>query len=341
MDLTPEKRQYFCNIASKYDLTIEDVSAILHGEHSQHSTDLRFQIMMEAVKDVDETFFCMVWKGEPVPNPIESVKYYDYVGQILEGISLRLTYTGYALQMFLSNPTIADEDFYEYLLEKHPNAGFIHIVSPDCNVMETVCKHHNRPIIYVNYPANTDMSDKYLIDIDHRNIAETVLLHLTRLGHQHIAIITGIMDHQTAIDRVNSYKHSARKLGITLNKDLIAESNWREEGGYQVAIELMEKDPRPTAIIASNDRMAIGVIKAIKDLGLRVPQDVSVVGYDDITSATSIQPNLTTVRLPMTRIGRESAGYLIALLEGGNPYPQHYTLPLELIIRDSTGPASG
>ena len=113
--------------------------------------------------------------------------------------------------------------------------------------------------------------------------------------------------------------------------------NWRKYKAQSATKQLLSLDNSPTAIMVANDLMAIGVIESIKDVSLRVPQDISVVGFDDIASAVQNDPPLTTARIPMTQLGREMGEYMIALLEGDTPSPQHRYLPLEFIIRDSTG----
>ena len=118
----------------------------------------------------------------------------------------------------------------------------------------------------------------------------------------------------------------------------MAEGNFHQPLGYACANTLLARFPRPTAIFASNDVSATGVMEAVRDAGLRIPDDVSVVGFDDIPAASQVHPPLSTVRQPLAAMGRTAADTLLALIAGRAVSPQRRELPTELVVRRSSGP---
>lgn len=166
--------------------------------------------------------------------------------------------------------------------------------------------------------------------------------YLFGLGHERIALIKGPPDHMSSELRFVGYRQALEKHGQSIDDDLIVSGDFTYVSGMRAAKKLLELDIPPTAIFAENDDMAAGAIAAAHQAGLRIPQDVSIVGFDDTANAASIWPPLTTIRQPI----REMASTAIEMLErvvrgeGANPSGVHgkQTLEYELIIRDSAGP---
>ena len=155
--------------------------------------------------------------------------------------------------------------------------------------------------------------------------------HLIGLGHTEIGIIAGPRDLTVSKVRLDAFRQAA---GVEIGDDRVVVGDFDRDGGRRAALELMRREPTLTAIIGLNDLMAAGALTALTDdLGLRVPDDVSVVGFDDISVATDVRPRLTTVRLPLEQIG-EVAVQLI--LEPSQTGPRTVRLPAQLVVRDST-----
>jgi LacI family transcriptional regulator len=160
--------------------------------------------------------------------------------------------------------------------------------------------------------------------------------HLLDLGHARIGIITGPMGVATSEDRVEGYKGALSERGIAPNPDLVREGDYRERSGYDGAMELIRLSDPPTAIFACNDLMAVGALHALEESQLRVPDDVSVVGYDDITVASVARPRLTTVAQPKYEMGAIACRMLIDRLRApGSPY-QTVLLRPQLVLRESS-----
>lgn len=161
--------------------------------------------------------------------------------------------------------------------------------------------------------------------------------HLIRLGHRRIAILSGPMTSTSIQDRMRGYRRALKEHGLSLPKDWVLHGDLRPASALQLAERLLTARRQPTAILAANDQMAIATIRAAHHLGLRVPEDLSVVGFDNIELASYMSPALTTMGLPLYRMGVAAAETAIRLLAGTPGNEEAWFTP-ELIVRESTGP---
>jgi LacI family transcriptional regulator len=166
--------------------------------------------------------------------------------------------------------------------------------------------------------------------------------HLAKLGHRRVGYITGPRELTTARDRLTGYRRAVSDHGLVASPTLLRAGDFGEQSGHRAAESLLHEAPRPTAIVAGNDRMAIGVLAAAADLGLRVPGDLSVIGFDDIPLVSYVRPALTTISLPAYEMGAAAMRLLLDLLQdkdnGATAADQTVRLPVRLVVRDSTAP---
>jgi DNA-binding LacI/PurR family transcriptional regulator len=177
------------------------------------------------------------------------------------------------------------------------------------------------------------------ITLDHVKAAELALCHLLELGHRRIACIRGQSFSADSSDRWNSIRKVAARLGINIPPELtvqIATDDPSPQQGYCLTKALLQRGRNFTAIFAYNDVSAIGAIRAIREAGLRVPEDVSVIGFDDIRDAAYHVPSLTTVRQPLRKMGEIAAQILMDRIEGREDYPSEVAIQPEFVIREST-----
>ena len=177
--------------------------------------------------------------------------------------------------------------------------------------------------------------------IDHRQAAVLALTHLRELGHEKIAFMRGSKLSSDSEDRWNAICEVAAKMGIRIRQELIVELEGDDPTpklGYPFAKQLLQRKQPFTALFAYNDISAIGSICAFQEAGRRVPEDISVIGFDDIQSAAFITPPLTTVRQPLIRMGEIAAETLLGEIEGRVKYVPEIAIEPELVIRKSTGP---
>lgn len=174
-----------------------------------------------------------------------------------------------------------------------------------------------------------------VVNDDSYSGAYEAVKYLIKLGHKNIAHITGDMFQLTAIRRFEGYKKALCDEGISINNKYIARGDYTQESGYKAAYKLLSKNDRPSAIFSANDSMAIGVLKAANELNIRIPEDLSIIGYDDIEIASYIHPSLTTVRLSLFQMASMAANTLIKSNEDGADYYANINIPVDLVIRDS------
>lgn len=165
--------------------------------------------------------------------------------------------------------------------------------------------------------------------------------HLLALGHRRIAAITGPHGWVATVDRLDGYQAALAGAGVLPAPELVAKGNFTTESGYAAASALLSLAEPPTAIFAFNDEMAYGAMKAVRERGLRLPEDLSIVGFDDLEKAAIVVPALTTVRQPLAEMGRMAVSLLTRLLDRQRVEALRVELGTKLIVRDSTAPPRG
>jgi DNA-binding LacI/PurR family transcriptional regulator len=178
--------------------------------------------------------------------------------------------------------------------------------------------------------------------LDYKRAARLALQHLLAGNHKNVAYLRGRPTSADAEDRWRAVCEAGVELGIPIRSEMVLQLDPQQppiQQGYQLTRDLLARGNPFTAIFAYNDIVAIGVIRALRDANLRVPDDVSVVGFDDIRGATYLVPSITTVRQPLHKMGEIAAETLVARIEGKNDFPEEIRIEPEFIVRESTGPA--
>lgn len=160
--------------------------------------------------------------------------------------------------------------------------------------------------------------------------------HLIELGHERIAAITGRADMMCSFARVDGYRSAMSSAGLEVDERFVRFGNFEVDGGREIALELLALDDRPTAIFAGSDLQALGVIDAARTLGLRVPRDLSIVGYDDLPLAEWSSPALTTIHQPLTEMAKEAARLVVRMSVGPLEKIPRIDLATHLVVREST-----
>lgn len=182
------------------------------------------------------------------------------------------------------------------------------------------------------------------IVLDHKRAVHMALEHLKNLGHEDIAFIRGQTLSSDSSDRWNAICEVAQELNIRVRPELTVQLEGTDSTpgiGYPFAKQLLARKRPFTALFAYNDISAIGSMWAFHEAGLRVPEDISVVGFDDIPGAAFANPGLTTVRQPLLRMGQIAAQTVVDLIEGRNDYVPEIAIEPEFVVRESSGPAPG
>ncbi len=190
------------------------------------------------------------------------------------------------------------------------------------------------PIVFLDTGAvGPGISD---ISLDYDSGVDQAIDHLTSLGHRKIAFVSGPVNLASARTRQAAFLASLRRKNLECPDEFIRPGNHRFDGGYAAMLEILKMPVRPTAVLASNDLMAIGIMGAVYAAGLRVPQDISVVGFDDIALSSYVPPPLTTIRLSRVEIAEFAFNSLYAASQGGESQGVTHIVRAELVIRQST-----
>jgi DNA-binding LacI/PurR family transcriptional regulator len=172
--------------------------------------------------------------------------------------------------------------------------------------------------------------------LDNTRTGAMVAEHLLDLGHQQLAHICGPLDLRLSLERLGSFQEAIRGRGLEPLPHAVGDAAWSCASGHAAMRELLEHDPAPTAVFASNDRLAIGAMRAAVEYGLRIPQDMSIVGVDDIELAAFQTPPLTTVRQSLTDVATLATKILLDLVQGHAPEETRVVFEPELVVRQST-----
>jgi LacI family transcriptional regulator len=222
-----------------------------------------------------------------------------------------------------------------FILERNVDGLIIAGKVPD-TLIHSINKY-SLPTTFVDFFPSFNFKCSSVL-IDNVNGGMKATEHLINLGHKNIAFIGGDIEHPSIRDRFDGYKKALKKAGIVFNKDLciIDEVYTGKENGCNAAKKLLAKKKKITAIFTCNDAMAIGTIQCLKSLGYKIPEDISLVGFDDVDVAKSLSPPLTTIRVPKKDLGIEAIKLLHHQLKNLNVKNKHKTVPVELIVRGST-----
>ncbi len=198
-----------------------------------------------------------------------------------------------------------------------------------------------RGIRYVSTYVHHPDSPHPTIGFDNRRAMGRAVAYLHDLGHRRFAMIAGIaQDNDRATERIEAARAALQHRGLTLDPSRLLERRYAIAAGREAARKLLAATPRPTAIVCGNDILAIGALLEAQALGLEVPGEVSIVGFDDLALAQEIPPGLTTVHAPLEEMGQLTADYLLAAASEEDA-PRHIELPADLVVRGSSGPAPG
>jgi DNA-binding LacI/PurR family transcriptional regulator len=253
-----------------------------------------------------------------------------YGAMVISGIEQYLRQHGF---FFLTVAHPHDEkllETYSHLLLERGVEGFITVDAPLAQPM---------PLPVVAVAGHRRLEGVTNIVLDYRRAAQLALKHLVELGHSEIALMKGPSDSSDSVDRWKAVCDVSRELGIQVRSDLTVQIEGEAgtpELGYPFTRQLLAGNRCFSALLAFNDSSAIGAIRAIHEAGLRVPEDISVVGFDDIQPAAYSNPTLTTIRQPLQKMGEIAARTLLSRIDDPERYLPELLIEPELIVRKST-----
>lgn len=256
----------------------------------------------------------------------------EFFSEIIRGIDVAARRAGYHILVSGSHSDV--REMLEVLETMHGRVDGLIVMAPDVPL----------PSLRERLPAdlqlvllNSATGGFDAITIDNYGGARTMMQHLAELGHGSVAFIKGPAQNDDARERLRGFRHAMRPHGVAALRALEFAGDFTEESGYEAAKLVARQRPRPTAIFAANDAMAIGALSALADLGIDVPRRMSVAGFDDIPIARYVAPPLTTIRVDIAELGRRAFALLLAALEHPARKEQRQEcIATSLVIRSST-----
>jgi len=257
--------------------------------------------------------------------------------QVIIGFEKEARKAGYFCMLGSTERNLADEPEYIRLLSQYHVDGFF-FARPSA-------EEDNRHLIALLREGIPLVTTAYylpgepmrVVDIDNLDGAYQATAHLIELGHNRIATITGPPTWKSVQDRLVGYQRALQMAGLSFEPRLVAEGDWSPQSGYWAMRELLERGVAFTALFAQNDRMAIGAMRALREAGRRVPDDMAIIGYDGIPMSEFTSPPLSTVVQPMQEVGRLAARMLIETIEEPSTPPREILLRARLVCRGTCG----
>lgn len=257
----------------------------------------------------------------------------DYtLASVIEGAELEARQHGY----FLLSSSAANPEAFQELVEElvgHRRVDGLIIINPYVDERYQSVPE-NFPVVFVGARAR----DKSFcsVSLDDEKAAYDATRHLLELGHRKIAMVTGPMAEDCCTDRSNGYTRALEAAGLPVDWGLIIEGDWSATSGQDALLALAEEGNLPSAIFAQNDRMALGVLHTARDMGLKIPEQLAVIGVDDMPLSSYFDPPLTTMHQDMPRIGQEATRMLVKSIDKSIEPCTQMKLPAQLIVRQST-----
>ena len=263
--------------------------------------------------------------------------HYPYFSYLLAGVAEALYEEDMRLVLC---PTMHEHEREVTLLERlmHGTTDGAVIILPEesSDELELLLNHGYR---FVVIDPLLPLNDRIpAVSAAHSAGADQAMKHLLSLGHRRIGAITGPAGWKATEDQRRGYYSGLAGAGIAPDPELEVEANFEVAGGATAAAQLLELDDPPTAIFAFNDNMAIGAMQTARARGVRVPDELSIVGFDDLEEAGIVTPALTTIRQPLAEMGRIAVSLLLRLLDNQSIEALHVELATRLIVRESTAP---
>ncbi len=257
----------------------------------------------------------------------------DYTfAQIIEGAEREARQHGYFL---VSSSAATADDFDELCNELvgHSRVDGLMVINPFADDRH---RHlpKNFPLVFVGGVSNTPSIGS--VSLDDEKAGYDATRHLLSLGRTRLAMVTGPMREDCSRDRTEGYARALREAGLPVDYGMIIEGDWSATSGQDALFALGELGRLPDAIFAQNDRMALGVLHAARDMGIAVPRQLAVIGVDDMPLSSHFDPPLSTMQQDMVRIGQEAARMLVSAIDARPDALRHIKLTAKLIVRQST-----
>ncbi len=271
--------------------------------------------------------------GLVIPRAVQFLFTDPYYPRLVQGIAQACNTHDYILSLFLFHTEDEEQKLSARVMHNRLVDGIIVSASPINDPLIQQLMENELPFVMIGRPGSP--APISFVDVDNIAGAYSAVSHLIRLGYQRIATITGPINTAVGLDRQHGYLNALNERGQSIDKSLIVEGDFTEMSGYVAMQRLLLC--KPDAVFVASDTMALGALRALRNAGIVVPDEMAVIGFDDLPSAAISDPPLTTIRQPIRRIGAQAVVTLIDVLKNGAEPPRCTVMPTELVIRSSCG----
>lgn len=258
----------------------------------------------------------------------------QYMGEIIRAIDDTLAANQYELMLFTTHRRKTKESIYINMMARGLTDGLLIVLPRDPGAYLWTLRQRGVPYVLIDQ-AGVDEEDLSVTSANYEG-GYRATQHLIELGHRRIGIISGWMESISARDRLDGYRQALNDHNIPTDENLEFEGDYLQPSGFHGTNCFLDLPQPPTAIFASNDISAMGVLDAVRIRGLSVPDDMSVVGFDDIPMANLSIPKLTTIKQPLTEMGQQAANMLLKQIRKTDEELSSVVLPTTLVIRETT-----
>ena len=329
------------DVAAQAGVSIKTVSRVMNNEPGVHPQTREQVIKVVAALKYRPKLSARSLAG--ARSFLIGLLYYDpsaaFVGGVQQGATLRCREAGYHLVVESLHDDAPDlQQQVDRMVSALRPDGMI-LTPPLCDNAQVLkaLRESGTPCVLISPARNA--RDMATVRMDDAAAAEEITNLLIGLGHTRIAFIKGATDQSASVPRYQGYVRAMKTHGLAIEPDFVLQGEFTYASGVEAAHHLLSRRTRPSAVFASNDDMALGVLATAQRHGLSVPGDLSIAGFDDSAASSLVWPPLTTVRQPMDGMARAAVEMLIAANRADDPLPAagvHRVLPYQLVVRDST-----
>ncbi|HET7375744.1 MAG TPA: LacI family DNA-binding transcriptional regulator [Anaerolineae bacterium] len=272
--------------------------------------------------------------GLVIPMSVPALFTDPYFSTFIQGVAAACNVHDHSVMLWLADPEYERRTIRQILYSGLIDGVIVASNLLDDPVVQALVESDFPFMMNGRHPGNDRVN---YVDIDNIASAREAVSHLFRLGRRRIGTVTGPHNMIAGADRLLGYTLALRDRGQAVDAELVVESDFTETGGYYAMQRLMAH--QPDAVFVASDTMAVGVLQALREAGRRVPEDIAVVGFDDMPFAARTLPPLTTIRQPIQRSGELATETLIDMIQHPHAAPRRIILPTELVVRASCGAA--
>ncbi|MBE2222270.1 MAG: LacI family DNA-binding transcriptional regulator [Anaerolineae bacterium] len=268
-----------------------------------------------------------------IPTSTQSLFTDPYFPRLIQGVTQSCNENNITMSLFMLHSEDEEERLYPRVLNRGYVDGVILASFDRADPLVARLEQNKMPFIMIGRPEES--SNASYIDVNNEAGAYAAVTHLVRQGKTRIATITGRQDISSGKDRLAGYKRALIERGLSVDENLIVNGRFNELEAYNAMLKLLPH--QPDAVFVASDGMAYGVLRALRQANISVPDEIAVVGFDDLPSSATSDPPLTTIRQPIRRMGAMAVDMLLDIINEGIDPPRRVVLPTELIVRQTCG----